>query len=199
MKKNEFIDELRSSLKGLPEQEINDRIAFYSEMIDDRMEDGKSEDEAVSEIGTVKEVSDEIIASVPITKIVKERIKPKRRLRAFEIVLIILGFPIWFSLLVVALALIFTLYVCLWAVIVSLWAVDLSFALSFFACLIASGYELIHADLAFALVLVGTGLILCALAVLLFYVCINASKLALKLAKRLGIGIKSIFIIKGDN
>ena len=47
MNKEEFLSELRTKLSGLPQEDIEERISFYSEMIDDRMEDGISEEEAV--------------------------------------------------------------------------------------------------------------------------------------------------------
>ena len=40
MKKQEFIDEIRMRMEGLPEEEVTKSIDYYSEMIDDRIEDG---------------------------------------------------------------------------------------------------------------------------------------------------------------
>ncbi len=40
MTKQEFIAELRKGLSGLPKKELEERLTFYSEMIDDRMEEG---------------------------------------------------------------------------------------------------------------------------------------------------------------
>jgi len=39
MNKKEFADKLRARLSWLPPKEIEDRISFYMEMIDDRMEE----------------------------------------------------------------------------------------------------------------------------------------------------------------
>ena len=69
-------------------------------MIADRMEDGLSEEDAVASVGSVEEIAAQIIADTPLSKLAKAYIKPKRRLTAWEIVLLALGFPIWFSLLV---------------------------------------------------------------------------------------------------
>ncbi len=60
-------------------------------MIDDRMEEGLSEDEAVSAVGFVDEIVAQIVADIPLTKLVKEKTKLKKRLRAWEIVLLVLG------------------------------------------------------------------------------------------------------------
>ena len=57
MKREEFLAELRKSLAGLPKEDIEDRINFYDESISDRMEDGKTEEEAIADIGSVDDVS----------------------------------------------------------------------------------------------------------------------------------------------
>ena len=123
MTKEEFSAELRSELSGVPQEELSERIGFYMEMIDDRMEDGLSEEDAVADVGTVKEIAAQIFADLPMGKIVKEKIKPKRKLRAWEILLLAVGSPIWGSLLIALAAVILSVYVTLWSGIVSLWAV----------------------------------------------------------------------------
>ena len=47
MKKQEFIEEIKLRMEGLPEEEVNRSIDYYSEMIEDRIEDGMEEEEAV--------------------------------------------------------------------------------------------------------------------------------------------------------
>ena len=94
MNKQEFLGKLRSGLSGLPQGDIEERLTFYSEMIDDRMEEGISDEEAVCEIGSVDEIVSQIIADIPFTKLVREKIKPNRTLRPWEIVLLVLGSPV---------------------------------------------------------------------------------------------------------
>ncbi len=43
MNKQAFLTQLRKGLSGLPQEDIEERLAFYSEMIDDRIEEGLSE------------------------------------------------------------------------------------------------------------------------------------------------------------
>ena len=101
MRKQEFIFELWKKLSDLPKGEVEERLSFYSEMIDDRMEDGLPEEEAVSEIGSPDEIAAQIMGDIPLSKIVKEKIKPKRKLSALEIVQLVVGFPLSFPLLIV--------------------------------------------------------------------------------------------------
>ena len=123
MSKQGFLAQLRKGLSGLPQEDIEERLTFYSEMIDDRIEEGLSEPEAVSAIGTVDDIITQILADTTITKLVKEKVKPKRTPKAWEIVLLVLGSPIWLSLLIVAFAIVLSLYATLWSVVISLWAV----------------------------------------------------------------------------
>ena len=107
MNKQEFLAELRRGLSGLPRDDIEERLSFYGEMLDDRMEEGLTEEEAVSAAGPVDEIVRQTVADIPLAKIAKERIRPKRRLRAWETVLLVLGSPVWLSLGIAAAAAVF--------------------------------------------------------------------------------------------
>ena len=50
MTKKEFLAKGRKALSHLPKEELEERLAFYGEMIDDRMEEGLSETDAVMQI-----------------------------------------------------------------------------------------------------------------------------------------------------
>ena len=67
MCKQAFLDELRERLTGLPQEDIDERLDFYAEMIDDRVEEGLTEEEAVAAIGTVEEVFAQIVEETPFT------------------------------------------------------------------------------------------------------------------------------------
>lgn len=134
MNKQDFLAQLRKGLSGLPQDDIEERLTFYKEMIEDRMEEGSSEEEAVSAIGSVEDIVRQSIADIPLAKIAKERIRPKRHLKVWEVILLTLGSPIWLSLSVAAAVVILSLYISLWAVMISLWAVFGSLAI----CAVAS-------------------------------------------------------------
>ncbi|MBQ6053414.1 MAG: DUF1700 domain-containing protein [Clostridia bacterium] len=196
MSKEEFLTRLRSALAGLPQNEVNERIAFYGEMIDDRMEKGVSENDAVAAIGSVEEIASQIIAEIPITKIVKEKIKPNRSLHTWEIILIILSFPLWFPLLVAAFAVLLSLYIVVWSLIISLWAVEISLWAAALACIAVSPVGFIHGNIFFGLMLLGCGLFIAGISIFLFFGCVAASKGTVKLTKKIAVGIKSMFIKK---
>ena len=60
MKKNDFLEKLEKLLDGLPKCDIDSSVEYYSEMIDDKMEEGLSEEEAVAAIGTPEEIAENI-------------------------------------------------------------------------------------------------------------------------------------------
>ncbi len=198
MSKQEFLAQLRKGLSGLPRDDIEERLTFYSEMIDDRMEEGLSEEEAVSAVGSVAEIVAQVVADTPLAKIAKERIRNKRRLSAGEIVLLALGSPIWLSLGVAAFAVILSLYVSLWAVIISLWAVFASLAAcsigGVFACIIitASGNG------ASGVAMLAAGMVCAGLSIFTFYGCNAVTKGTLILTKKMAIWIKNRFIKKEE-
>ena len=55
MTKLDFLFALQSRLEGLPKDEVRERIGFYAEMIEDRMEEGMPEEAAVAAVGSVEE------------------------------------------------------------------------------------------------------------------------------------------------
>ena len=187
MNKKEFLSNLRKGLSGLPKDDIDERLTFYSEMVDDRIEEGLLEEEAISAVGSVNEIVAQIIADTPLTKIAKERIRPKRRLSAVEIVLLVLGSPIWISLVIAAFAVILSLYISLWSVIISLWAVFISLA----ACAIGGVLTCVvfcsSGSCASGLVILAAGIVCAGLAIFMFYVCKAAAKGALILTKKMAI------------
>ena len=196
MNKQDFLLRLRADISGLPQEDIEERAAFYNEMIDDRMEEGLSEEEAVAEIGSVDEIVQQIIADTPLTKIVKENVKPKRKLKTWEIVLLAVGSPIWVSLLIAAAAVVFSLYITLWALVISLWAVELTFAVCALGCIALSVVLTVNGNAMAGIASLGAGFVLAGLAIFLFFGCVAASKGAVLLAKKIVLWIKSIFMKK---
>jgi len=194
MLKNEFLNKLRAKLSGVPERELEERLGFYCEMIDDKIEDGCTEEEAVSGIGSADEIAEQIIADIPFSAIAKERIKPKRSLGATEIVLLALGSPIWLSLLVAALAIALSLYAVIWSVAVSVWAVFVSVSASAVGGAIAGSAYIFTGNAPAGIATLGAALVLSGLAVLLFFGCYAATKSVIRISKKTALGIKKCFI-----
>ena len=198
MNKEKFLDALRRRLSGLPQEDIDERIAFYEEMIDDRMDEGVSEEEAVSRIGSVEEIARQIMSEIPLQKLVKEKISPKRSLKAWGIILLLLGSPVWIPLIIAAIAVLLALYVVMWAVVICFYAVDVSFVAGTLACIVGLFVSLMVGNLAVALFSLGAGLALAGLTILMFFVCIGITKAVIKLTGWMLLRIKISFVGRED-
>ena len=196
MNKAEFTRELHKKLSFLPAEEIGERLNFYSEMIDDRMEEGLSEEDAVAAVGSVDKIASQIMEEIPLAKIVKGKIKTKRRLHAWETVLLILGAPVWASLLVALVAVVVSLYIALWSVILSVWAVFVSVAACALGGIVAGAGIAVAGNGTVGLVWIGAGCVCAGLSVFLFYSCKAATKGTVQLTKMMGRGIKKGFMKK---
>ena len=194
MNKDSFLIKLAAALAGLPEEDVERTLEYYSEMIDDRVEDGLSEAEAVAAVGTIEEIRAQIIKDTPLSKIVKERVKPKRSISGIEITLLVLGFPIWFSLLVAGAAVIFSVWISLWAVLISFYATLAAFFGAAFGGLVASSVLLIFGGKLSGLFLLGCSLASAGMGILWIFVCKYATKGLVWLT---GAFVKSLFLKKG--
>lgn len=198
MLKEEFLTELNKGISHLPKEEINERIEFYSEMIDDLIEEGLSEEDAVARIGSVDEIISKIVADAPKSNAKKEKDFTKKRPRAWEIVLIILGSPIWFSLIIAAFAVIFSLYVSLWSVIVSLWAVFASLIASFLGCIILGIVNLVIGSSISGIAYIGLGFAAAGLSIILFFGCNALTRSLARLTSKTFSGIIKCVIRKEE-
>lgn len=196
MNKSEFLAALREKLNGVPEDDINKSLDFYAEMIDDRVEDGMSEEEAVEALGSMEEIIAQILSEVSLPKLVKEKVKPKQALKAWEVVLLVLGAPIWVPIVLALCSVVLSAYLAVWMMIISLYVLDLSVALSGLALIGLAFGALIQSNFAVFGMMFGCGLILMGLSVLLFFGFNLVTKGILWLSKKILIGIKGLFIKK---
>ena len=115
---------LREELSSLPRREREEQLRFYSELIDDRMEDGWSEKAAIARLGAPNRLASRILRDAN-EESEKKHSSKRSRFSPFTITLLILGSPIWLSLLLSFYAVIFSLLVSLWAVMICLYAVGI--------------------------------------------------------------------------
>ena len=122
MTKNAYLSELTDRLRQLPQSEIDKSIAYYSEIIDDRMEEGCSEEEAVNGLEAPSAAAERILQDAPLGMLVRERIRPKQAVSGWIIALLVIGFPLWFPLLLAAAGIVFAMYVVAWSLVFAFFA-----------------------------------------------------------------------------
>ena len=192
MTKESLLMWLREAFSAYPLEDVEERLHFYEELIDDRMEEGMTEEEAVASLGSLEEVIAKMGTEMPPLK----KRKAKWHLRWWEILLIVLGFPLWLPLLIAALAVGLAIYISVWSVIASFWAVFLSVVVcSFFAILIGIGGSLFGNRMK-GIALLGAGIFCFGLSILLFWGCKAATNSVLFLTKKLLRAIKNCFVRK---
>lgn len=198
MTKREFLSRLERGLNGLPQSDIDERLTFYGEMIDDMIEDGMSEAEAVESIGDIDKIISQAISEVPLGRIVHERVKPKRRLEALEIALIVIGSPIWLSLLVVGISVLLSIYAVIWSLVLSLFAVAISFAAVAVGIAIFGILHAISGDAALGVIFIAVGMIFAGLSIFTFIIGKAATKGGFILTRKIIFGIKNCFMKRED-
>ena len=216
MTKLEFLDKLQAGLLGLTESDAQERLNFYSEMIDDRMEEGLSEEQAVAQVGDVQVIVANILAEIPqnapvqadaevVKQVIAKVEKPthhqatpkkeeKKHMETWQIILLILGFPLWLPLLIAAFAVVISLIAVLWSVVGTLWGAlfgtlagcGIGVTLLGLGCMIAGKWVVGTA-------LFGAGLACAGLAVFAFFACIYTTKGAAWLTKVTFVGIAKLF------
>jgi len=126
MKKNEFLAALEDRLACIPAYDTASSLEYYAEMIDDRIEDGLSEEEAVAAVGSPQKIAERIISELPPTQTGKAAEQKSRTHGAGEILLLILGAPLWLPLLLAAAVVLLAIYIVLWAAVISIYALTVS-------------------------------------------------------------------------
>ena len=66
MNKIDFLLLLHDKLSALPAEEVEEGLNFYSEMIEDRIDEGMTEEEAVASVGSVDEIAAQIAADYTV-------------------------------------------------------------------------------------------------------------------------------------
>ncbi len=196
MNKTEFLQELAMDILGLPQDDVEHWLEYYAEMLEDRIEEGMSEEEATASLGDPKTIARQILSQTPFAKLIKNKIKPKHKLRVWEIILVVLGCPIWLALGIAALAGFFSVFVSLWAGIVSIWAGELALAVSGIAGVLFSFFLIGTGTTYQGLLLLGGGLFCAGLAYFGFFICKWLTVLLCKLCKLFVLFVKSLFVEK---
>lgn len=201
MSKEEYLNGLKEKLAENNIPGIDAMIDFYDEAISDRMEDGMSEDDAVAAMEDTDSIVKAAKLDRPIAALMADKVKESHK-EASEnghgtlfVILAVVGFPIWFPLLVAFFAIIFSLYISMWAVVVSIYAVELSFAITAVASLLGCATFLMgQIPFATAIAFLGFACLFAGLTVILWKPIVVITRGMIRLIKAVFRGIKSMFV-----
>ena len=195
MNKQEFLAELGRALSGFPQEDISERLTFYSEMIDDRIEEGFTEEAAVAAAGPIDSIVAQITSEIPLSRIVREKVKTKEGgSSAGKIILLILGAPLWIPLLLAFGIIILSLYIVVWAFVISFFAATFGLAVGCVGCILAIFYYAFSLRIAAAGLAAGSAIICAGLAILFFLLSMQIAKGAIKLLSAIITAFKTLII-----
>ncbi len=111
MTKMQFETSLRARLRGIPENEVNRYVEYYMEMINDRIDEGMGEDEAVAAVGHLDDIEARIRSERQQQFVNSAKPEGKKKLSSGAAAAIIIGCilfsPLIIGLLGIAIGLVF--------------------------------------------------------------------------------------------
>lgn len=203
MTKAEFISELRTRLSKLPNLDVEERIRFYEEMINDRMEEGLSEEEAVNDIGTIDAIYYQVSQDAPKTHLKLNKSWQNVRKRRNKIIILASTAIVWAPILIALAAVAFSaavsisaiaisLYAVLWSLVAVVWALFTSFTVSVPASLVMSLSYLFSGNIISGIGIIGCGMVFAGLAIFSFFGALYATKGSVLLTKKIINAIKEL-------
>lgn len=195
MTKETFLQKLTGRLHQLPPDEVQRQRDYYEELLQDMMEDGMDEAEAVSKLGDPAKIAQDILQDLSLHTLVKTRIRPKQGWNTAAIIGAIVGAPIWLPICLALLASGFAVVVSFWAVIFSFFVVVISLIVSGIFVFFKS-FFLFPMGFGIGLFSLGSGLVLIGVGCLIFVAAYYGSLALIHGSKWIYRKIKGLFIAK---
>lgn len=194
MNKNEFLTRLSQALSELPQSEIQKTLDYYTEIINDAIEDGKNEYEIVSQLGSINDISQKIIAETKPKNDANSGVNYKsRKITLPVIILLIISSPVWLPVAVAFFAVILSVYISVWSIVAALYAITLSLSISGLVFLVSAPFLLFDANPVKAMFMFGSALTCIGAGILILYLSMWCAKAVIKLTVYLANKTKRIF------
>ena len=187
MNKQEFLIELKQHLKGIAPEDISGSIEYYSEMIDDAVEDGMTEEEAVASLGDMDEIERQLRSRgektaktppEPEVSVMPEPVPERKNSdKTAVIILLIVCIPVIIGLLSAAAG----IYLGMWGAVIGFYAAAVGMGISGAALIISSPF--VQTALPEILVQFGIGMVLLSVSAPFFMLCSLLSKGLVELLK----------------
>ncbi len=184
-KGNEFLIELKNKLSHLPISETGKVLSYYSESLEDKIEDGMTEEEAVKSFGSIEEIVKNLEAEIPLSTVVKDKVKTKTKTSdvniALLIMVLILGSPIWISFLALAFGLFVGAVAVLWALPITIVSIYVSLYPIAISGIFFGFVRMFEVSFSTGLAYLAVGVISAGLAVMFFKPVLEGCKLWIKI------------------
>lgn len=181
----------RRKSKNLTQEQLAEKIGVTSKSIS-RWEKGQTMPDASLYNPLWKELDITINDLLNGEKTNNFNVK-KHNLSVWEIIFIIIGSPIWLSLLIAIFAILISVYVSMWSIVISIWAAFISLLISAIACLFLFLSYCFSGNFFPGLAIMGIMFISSGLSILMFFASKALTNLLVLLTKRV------IFFVKNKS
>lgn len=164
MNKREYLDRLTELLACLPPDQRVESVSFYAEMIDDRVEEGMTEEEAVAALDAPGVAAEAILDDLPAVPRAVAKTRRKSRMLLWAIVIV--GWPVLLPLLVSFVAAAVVIYLAIWLCAASVWLVAIGMLIGLPFGIVCAFWGLAAGNIPFAVVQLGASLLCGALGAL---------------------------------
>ena len=129
MNRKQFLRRIKREFRGVPQNEIKALSEYFDESISERMDRGMSEAEAVAALGSPEEAASRIIEEMPV-EFRKNVKKESGFIRGAKITMIVLGSPVWLSVLIAVFAVLLALAAVYVSTVITLFVAAAATAIS---------------------------------------------------------------------
>ena len=177
MDKKQFCTFLENELRlYLSSKEVYKTLNFFKEIIDDRVDEGLSEEEAVSQLGNIDDIVGQILDEHNIKKRQKKlvwRFIPQKTPSVANIIIAILLFPIWITIF----SLVASFFLVFISLIFSLVVSVIAFFVGGIALILKAPFYLIYEkNIAYCLDTLGFGFIITGIGLIGIYYLLKSLK-----------------------
>ena len=179
MTKTEFLDSLKSLISEYPDEETVKSLEYYEEMIDDRMEDGMSEAEAIASLGKPENIAEQIKCELPLMTLVKQKAKETKGDKQtpwWSIVLIIVCAPVWIPISISIISVICSFLLGIWSLVFAMWLIDIAMVVVAVVGIAGFILMIIKGSILSAIIYFGLALAVAGIAIFLFIACVLVTK-----------------------
>lgn len=174
MKKEQFLKQLRYSLRKFSNEEVEKVISYYDEIISDKMEYGQSEEEIIRNLGEIKDITRKIQIDLLINRVKTPNNDIEKTSNSFFIVLMLFASPALLPIGIVLFVAFFTVIIVSAALMISFCAATLGLIISLIPAIILLAPQPAKAVAAAGIILTFAGVF--GLLTILFY---NITKIIL--------------------
>lgn len=200
MNKAEFLHTLDQRLTSLAESDRTRSVNYFAEIIDDRVEEGMSEEEAVAELESIDDIVERILSEKEDAE-GEQAAQVSQKARRFPlwltILLLVLGSPVWVPLFLTVISVTATLYICLWMVLSCLYLSAVFLVIGGIAGFLVVVPTVVSYGVPSAVFLAGAAFGCIGMGILLFFPATWFAKWVVKLTKWCVLKLGEMFTAKG--